>query len=82
MGKTYTIPTFFDADITIVPHSATHARHLGREVTIEQFAQGRPVKLLICDETGELTAQCGQYPDIEFIEGPEHLPALLMVQAD
>jgi hypothetical protein len=71
MGKTYEIPMFFDDGITIIPHSATDPKYLGKKVSVNQFAKGRPVKLMICDQDQEVVMQCGKYPHIDFIEGPE-----------
>lgn len=67
MGKTLTPIPFFSDAIKIKPHTATEAHHLGREVSIREFAAGRPVALYKVEETGELSAET----DTRFMEGPE-----------
>lgn len=72
MGKTYTPVPFFDEQIRIDSHSATKAWHLGR-ITILEFANGQPVSLACCEETGELLVQCGRMGEkgYRFMQGPE-----------
>ena len=68
MGQTLESIPFFVDSITIEPHTATKAKHIGRVVSIRQFANNKPVSLRRILETGELIAQtCNG----DFIEGPE-----------
>lgn len=67
---------FFTDDIAIIPHSATLAEHLGKPITIREFAGGRPVSLYEL-ENGELRAVVrmpGQGGMDDFVEGPEDNP--------
>ena len=52
MGYGLTMVPFFTDDITIEPHTATHAKHIGHRVSIAQFAKGRPVSLSKRDDNG------------------------------
>ena len=63
--------SFFDEGITIVPHTATLAKHIGRSVTLREFADGQPIRLFEFED--EYIAMKGEIPDCEFIEGPEDL---------
>ncbi len=58
---------FFSDRITLIPHTATHAHHIGRELTVQAFADDSGVSLykLI---NGDLLARL---PSGTFIEGPE-----------
>ena len=71
MGKSYTPITFFSDTIEIVPHTCTHAEHIDRPVSIAEFADGRPVSLSVCDETGEYFCEVAG-DSFDFMEGPEH----------
>jgi hypothetical protein len=78
MSTTLKPIAFFSDEIEIEPHSATHADHVGRRVSIREFAKGRPCSLSEVVETGELRAViCSQHGNGrfsstgEFMEGPE-----------
>lgn len=71
MGHTTQPISFFTDTIILTPHTCTHAEHLNRPITLGQFARGRPMRLERVQETGEYIATVGDYPDIEFIHGPE-----------
>ena len=71
---------FFTDDITLVPHSATEARHIGRPVTIREFctrgATQLPCSLYENEDNGELRVELGRLDSMgcapaPFIEGPE-----------
>lgn len=64
--------SFFVDTIKIIPHSATNGNHLSRPVSIREFADGEPVRLLET-ENGELLCEkgAGGTPGYKFIEGPE-----------
>jgi len=66
MGKTYKPILFFDENIKLLPNSATTVKHL-RPITLKQFANGKPIKLSQCIETGDYIAES----ENGFIEGPE-----------
>lgn len=57
---------FFSDDIEILPHSATHKKHIGKRVSIRDMAGGRPVSLYEL-ENGDLLVRV----EGDFIEGPE-----------
>lgn len=59
---------FFDSRIRIKPHTTTIRHHLGRTVSIEQFAQHGRVSLTEVVETGEYIVRRA---DGAFIQGPE-----------
>lgn len=59
---------FFTNDISIAVHSATHEEHTNKNVTLEDFADGEPLRLETVIETGELIAYRS---DGAFIQGPE-----------
>jgi len=71
MGMTLTPIRFFSDEITIKPHTATHARFLDRRVSIREFANGRPCSLDRCDENGEYVVYVRTRMGREFMEGPE-----------
>ena len=72
MSDYRSIPFFVDT-ITIRPHTATKAGHIGRRVSVRQFANGRPCRLLQNEETNEYLISIGDggCPGYQFIEGPE-----------
>lgn len=57
---------FYTDNIRIRPHTATDAHHLGRAVSLREFAAGRACSLYIIEETGELHAETGT----RFMTGP------------
>ena len=75
MGHSLTPVMFFSDQIKIVPHTATEARHIGRPVSIREFAKGGIVSLAKRDDNGEYIVKRwnkrGGYRDGTFIEGPE-----------
>jgi len=67
------IPFFLDT-ITLLPHTATAAHHIGRPVSIREFANGEPVGLYLL-ENGEYLVQSKAHlvgPG-RFIEGKEYV---------
>lgn len=70
MSKSYTPIMFFSDEIEVDAHSATYPEHLGH-TSIRYFADGQPVSLSQCDETGEYLVEKGKYPNIVFMEGQE-----------
>lgn len=73
MGKTLTPIMFFSDEITIVPHTATHAKFIDRKVSVAEFAAGSLCKLLKVEGTDEYVFTKGTLgtPSGEFVEGPE-----------
>lgn len=63
------IPFYVDT-ITIIPDTATKAENMSRAISLREFANGEPCSLYEL-ETGELIAQKGAYPNIDFIQGYE-----------
>jgi len=70
MSKSYTPIMFFSDEIEINAHTARFPEHL-RHISIREFADGQPVKLSQCNETGDYLVERGRYPNIVFIEGQE-----------
>ena len=72
MAKTWTPINFFDDHIRIDATDATLRHHLG-PVTILEFANGEPVSLNVCEETGEFLVQCGRMGEkgYRFMQGRE-----------
>ncbi len=75
MGTSVKPIMFFDVNIKIKPHTASHAADVGRTITIQEFAQGMPVALYQ-DESGEYYAErrggdMGERNVEAFIHGPE-----------
>lgn len=72
MGKTYTPVKFFSDEIKVNVHSATRQEHLGI-ISIRDFANGNPVRLDQCEDTGEYLMWVGRMgdPDYYFAVGPE-----------
>lgn len=76
MSRTLIPIKFFTDDITIEPHTATAREHIGRPVTLREFAEGTPLSLYKIEETGEYHVTNGQFliapgmPKV-FMEGPE-----------
>ena len=60
---------FFDENITITSHSASEAEHVGRPVSVREFANGEPVGLYLTT-SGDLLCKTPGYPG-RFIEGVE-----------
>ena len=69
MSKTYTSILIFMDNITIVPHTASLAKHLCVPVSIAEFAAGEPVTLMREDSTGEYVVRNRRTG--EFMEGLE-----------
>lgn len=69
---------FFTDDIAIVAHTTSNEMSdaIGRPMTIREFAErvNGPVYLGTADN-GELYAASGRYPNIQFLHGPEQVPA-------
>jgi len=70
--STQSIPFFVDT-ITIQPHTATHAKHLNRKVSIKSFSRGAPCYLeQVCESRG---GSAGDYivrlQNGDFMQGPE-----------
>ena len=62
---------FFSDEIVLVPHTATSADHIGRPVSIREFAGELPVALYRVDN-GEYLVRAGRPRHIvKFMEGPE-----------
>lgn len=75
MGYSLTRIPFFTDDIAICPHTATRAEHIGRNITIREFAAGRPVYFELIEETGEYIVTAAHRGGVgEFIHGPEVAP--------
>lgn len=74
MGMTLTPINFFSDEIKITPHTATHACHIGRPVSLREFAKlvgdNRGIALYRIEENNELLARIQPATNI-FIEGPE-----------
>ena len=70
MSKSYTPIPFFSDEIEINAHSATYREQLGH-ISVREFADGSPVSLSQCEETGDFLIKKGKYPNIIFVEGPE-----------
>ena len=68
MGYSITSIPFFTDDITITPHSASKAEHLGKALSIREFCNGHPCRLLLNEDTGEYTFEL---LDKTFATGPE-----------
>jgi hypothetical protein len=78
MGYSLRPVSFFSDEIELEPHSASNPDHVGRRVSIREFANGRPCSLSEIEETGELRVVIchlcgnGRYTSTgEFMEGPE-----------
>jgi hypothetical protein len=69
MGHSLTPVAFFSDEITLIPHTATEASHIGRPVSIREFARGGPVSLYKRDDNGEYVVS--RYKHNTFMEGPE-----------
>lgn len=69
MSKTYTPISIFMDNITIVPHTASLAKHLCVPVSIAEFANGESVTLMRDDSTGEYVVRNPRTG--EFMEGFE-----------
>ena len=66
-----TLIPFYTDDITITPHTATLPEHIGRRVSIREFASGRPAALYRLDN-GEYLVKAGPFGAmLDFMEGPE-----------
>lgn len=68
MGMSTQPVPFFTTDIVIAVHSATDSKHVVRNVSLEAFAEGSPLRLESVAETGELIAH---RQDGAFIQGAE-----------
>lgn len=67
MGKILTSVPFFSDEIRIKAHSATHAVHVERPVSIREFADNQRVGLEQVDNGDYVCSRA----DGAFIEGPE-----------
>jgi len=67
MGYSLTMVPFLTEDVTIIPHTATNAAHIGRRVSIRKFAKRRPVSLWQRDDNKEYVAKT---TGGEFMAGP------------
>jgi hypothetical protein len=72
--------TFFSDEIRLRPHTSSSASWLGRDISLAQFAAGRPISLEQIEDgpnAGEYIARrfgpLGQYYGVSeaFIQGPE-----------
>lgn len=67
---------FFTDDIKIRAHTATEAKHIGKAVSVRDFAQGKPVSLYEL-ENGDVLLRESALPGQprpqcpRFIEGPQ-----------
>lgn len=66
----HAIPFFVDT-IAIRPHSATEARHVGRRVTVREFAGEEPVSLWQDGHDLHLEAGTPGTAGYRFVTGPE-----------
>lgn len=73
MGITLKSVPFFSDAIILRPHTATDAAHLGRKVTLREFAGADRMRLYVIDDGGELLAEVGDAgcPGYRFMQGPE-----------
>lgn len=60
---------YFSDDIKIIAHTATHAEHIGKPVSVREFANGQPVSLYTM-HNGDLMLIRND-AQRTFIEGPE-----------
>lgn len=68
MGYSIKSIPFFTDTITIRPHTATNAGHIGRLISVRQFSNGCPCSLEQVEETGEYIVR---RKGGDFIQGPE-----------
>jgi hypothetical protein len=68
MGTSLKPVLFFSDEITIEPHTATHAKHLGRAISIRQFVGEQRARLEQVEETGDYLVTRA---DGAFIQGKE-----------
>ena len=71
MGYSTQRVPFFTTDIKIRPHTATSARHINRDVTLEQFAGGERLALKQVLDGRNAGDYIARKPDGTFMQGPE-----------
>lgn len=70
MGTTLVPVSFIEDELTIRPHTASHAEDIGRAISIREFAGDRHVRIYVIDETDEYYIQRLD-KERSFIEGPK-----------
>lgn len=67
MGTTLIPQNFVDSSFAIVPHTATHARHIEQRITLCEFARGQATRVFFKEGSDEAVFQ--RVCDGAFAEG-------------